>query len=1586
MYVNNDFATVDSNIPEDIPSSSSAMFRSVPGDRDTLWVSPNDWGYSQGTWLVTIEGLENPRSEISRYKLRWFTVAPEECKTPPPAIVTPNPDPRFDRWTLLEENIPVSFLGLYSDPPRMRFYKDGVSCSDFAITVKIREFFDYRQALLHLSMLPPVSTVHTNIGLNQFSAAAANYNTIVLRNICTPNNEAPFVVYAELANFTPNQVIFTVTAISEATTTFLMRPVASNPPDNLLRAVMGYPQLICGDEVSGYDKYQNMYIDTNLGNAVLNQIDPVSVTRPANYFYPIVSTDSTEQYNHFFPPNKFLLPTSFIRTLPWQLLGDSWINYAVNPRRLTYAFLMQRTDSETYHQFLHSDLDSCQIIFHALTNEAGEQAETATTIVEKVLPPCNATLLSAAKARISFLIDEMKKTADYDSLRMFHVQVQSVLMGDAYQSCKQQLESYFEESSVNYQFSGKNGAGVTPCLSKYESDEWKADPCCHVSSVVHDCCIPTPMIEESRPVVGAPIQENVADCLVSECASKTLATHANQAQLAADQDNGCTAQWEKIAQESVIAETYAFIHECRIELLGVDRENKGTQGVRCTTDTDCPGSTCDITRRRCAYTESDVVDCWVERMDDEIAALLYNHWLISDAVTPERMRTEILSRYNPQQCSGFNEIAARKHLYFSRASKGCTDACYDPALGIDNEPRCYNNDPAFCEVDSDCSTVASDFCLRVWYNPEAADTCGDEMRCNVAVNADGSETCPYQASDVDCETNCQAGTSSCIVCEGDFCTDTGVSESECASPLCFHDGIYEAGLTEAECAEYGSCSLPFYGDTTKDACESHSFCSGFEGLDQLNAFDTFAEGYGISANNTGVCFTPFFIDVIGGAVCDLNYQGYFPHTRFGCACLNQFSGSTANPPQTMPNPLQFLFPPNANCDASITEADCTANGWRWVDRKHFTMTGDQCQDNTDLVCAAVNAGTQEGYYEDPGYGLVEMDLAKCQQCGNTVRPITVNVPQQWIPASVVQGTWVQRTYEPALVLEEALDYNNFQIDVNSAIISAVSFAYATETVCSYESALNAMEALQCDCNSMRTDTNCYALGENTGEVALLITRVCPYIAKTLELGQGTLEVQSTTMEPANFCLRMEVFLVPASTYEQADGSGISSEIFLERPPNSFSVLQNEKGAVVGQIITSGIRVSFVKTTELADSMYLCINENDAIPQDDEFYPNYAFGHIAFGAKKVTYYSAAIPGPNNTVCADIFETGTYFGALSVGSPQDKERVSESSRAQGVVASVFYFIIFLLACWQVFRVWKQTQKLKERSSAANREGIKYFTLFIVIVYALERGIYFALPPEVYSGNTTGHQVLALLLFELPTLLFLIMYTSILYLWIEVIYKVKQMKRSVAVKQVFNIYVGVNIALVVIFFLFVIIFFTITEETALPCQQFEIKPPAENKAAVNLVYLVFIAAISVILALMYIIIGSYYLIGPLAAKKGSPKYAYFVRMTVIIIITFGLLFIIRSILIIFSASSGLAVPLIVFALLEIFPSLALLYYVVPPPQDNKLLSTLTKSRATMSTRSMAGSGRSMAGSTATGSMNSSKNSISTSVSGTMVDSASM
>jgi len=117
-------------------------------------------------------------------------------------------------------------------------------------------------------------------------------------------------------------------------------------------------------------------------------------------------------------------------------------------------------------------------------------------------------------------------------------------------------------------------------------------------------------------------------------------------------------------------------------------------------------------------------------------------------------------------------------------------------------------------------------------------------------------------------------------------------------------------------------------------------------------------------------------------------------------------------------------------------------------------------------------------------------------------------------------------------------------------------------------------------------------------------------------------------------------------------------------------------------------------------------------------------------------------------------------------------------------------------------------------------------------LARCAKFAIDPSAVAP----YPIISLLLFEIPTYLFFVMYMTVLYLWYlafilfdwelpqaihsfllrsEVIYKFRRLKR-LKVRSVMRGYVVLNLLMLLIFVVFFVLFFVIEEDPLPPCQQ--------------------------------------------------------------------------------------------------------------------------------------------------------------------------
>lgn len=282
---------------------------------------------------------------------------------------------------------------------------------------------------------------------------------------------------------------------------------------------------------------------------------------------------------------------------------------------------------------------------------------------------------------------------------------------------------------------------------------------------------------------------------------------------------------------------------------------------------------------------------------------------------------------------------------------------------------------------------------------------------------------------------------------------------------------------------------------------------------------------------------------------------------------------------------------------------------------------------------------------------------------------------------------------------------------------------------------------------------------------------------------------------------------------------------------------------------------------------------------------------------------------SSVCALVNEGGVFVAAAVAEDHSSRETYSGATKTMAYISAALYSLLCLCAFFQIYHIVRVHFIEKANAHDSGIAPARLFMACITVLYALARAIYFSLPP-------LKEPVASMVLFELPTVLFYVMYTSVFYLWSEMIYRVKNLLIGTRRTVVFYIYICLNVILGVIFVVFILVFFFTEGESArLPCQAFQLRPNASSRHMINVAYLVFIAILSVLFALAYLAIGSYLMRSPLVRSSKFRKRLF--RMTALITATFASMSIARSLLMLLSALIDIPVPIIVFSLLEVIPA---------------------------------------------------------------------
>jgi len=227
---------------------------------------------------------------------------------------------------------------------------------------------------------------------------------------------------------------------------------------------------------------------------------------------------------------------------------------------------------------------------------------------------------------------------------------------------------------------------------------------------------------------------------------------------------------------------------------------------------------------------------------------------------------------------------------------------------------------------------------------------------------------------------------------------------------------------------------------------------------------------------------------------------------------------------------------------------------------------------------------------------------------------------------------------------------------------------------------------------------------------------------------------------------------------------------------------------------------------------------------------------------------------------------------------------------------------------------------KQAGERKYGHKILFLTVILIFSIARAVYWFSPDLGIAGDY--------LTFELPTFLFCSMYSSILYLWSEVVILTRKLRTGkTEVKTVFNLYVLFNLLLVVVFLVYVLLF-NLWEDATLPCQ-INLSKASESKRIINTAYLITIGVITLGMALLFIVEGLmlFCYIFKLNKRRAKKKTCSSSFLTTIFVIIFTLCFLTKSILYLISASiNSFTFPLLLFVFFEIIPSGGLLLHLKP------------------------------------------------------------
>lgn len=469
--------------------------------------------------------------------------------------------------------------------------------------------------------------------------------------------------------------------------------------------------------------------------------------------------------------------------------------------------------------------------------------------------------------------------------------------------------------------------------------------------------------------------------------------------------------------------------------------------------------------------------------------------------------------------------------------------------------------------------------------------------------------------------------------------------------------------------------------------------------------------------------------------------------------------------------------------------------------------------------------------------------------------------------------WREAGYHSVRKLSNTIDYISFFNDVNSAIGEFISFEYKKKAIARSSALLEVLKTLDC---------NCYQIEEKS---QIDSNWVCSHNPVVL----SDIYFNATFNSNSNVCEQATASFVPSNYYKINNIARFSSQTFTESAPNVWSVLYRNSFLVEGQLVSDGVLLewNFTSTVEL------CITPS--LPEADMF-EYYAIISIPYTVV------------NEGLCVNITEPGTYFAAKL------RYTTIDSVIIQSTIASFIYLLLFLVALYQIVNVVMNNEII--------RKTMKLTSLLITALFLAMRGVYFILFP---IGVISSHPETSYIFFELPTFLFIVINSSIVYLWIEILHTVKN----------YGFVVGINKKLQPIFFLwimlllscfcaFIVTFYVVSNNSESECTFLTVN--TSDATIVSKAYIIFVAGILILHGVVMLLFGAFIYVFRMENKVEENLIMTIQKSWLVMSLSLSFS-ILKSILTIIAVFGAFTMPILVFTVLEQIPVAILLFYMRPP-----------------------------------------------------------
>lgn len=499
----------------------------------------------------------------------------------------------------------------------------------------------------------------------------------------------------------------------------------------------------------------------------------------------------------------------------------------------------------------------------------------------------------------------------------------------------------------------------------------------------------------------------------------------------------------------------------------------------------------------------------------------------------------------------------------------------------------------------------------------------------------------------------------------------------------------------------------------------------------------------------------------------------------------------------------------------------------------------------------------------------------------------------WVSGITKPLTWTLARYQSIRKIQPTVDYISLYNDINQAVSDIISLKYRQNAECRTSALLETLRVV--------AGNDTYSSGNILG-------------SEWACRGKETVISDILTVNNvSSFCSVVSVGIVQANLYQKDPSRRLSSQLFTNAAPNSWSVIY-DSFLIQGQIVTDGAQITW--SDLIAGSIILCLNIS--VTDHSQLFDTYGLGIV--NNYTITVLDISV---THNMCANITSPGVYIGVKY----RDTGAIYESLLIQSIIASILYFILLGGVMFQIVNI----VLIKP-----SRYRLKLVFGFVTALFLLMRGVYFIL---YITGIINENTVSSYVFFEFATYLFLIMNSAIIFIWFEIAYHTKNVHKSSTFSNgMFSIWLLWNLIILLSFIGFIIAYYVVPQAETYACSllYFQLSE-SDAVARVSRGYTVFVATVCFIMSVGFVVSGIIFIYQISSISKGSDALNNVTLKTWLTLSVFCICFTVKSILMLAGEFIGLIVPIIVFALLEQISTSVLMYYLRPPVANEvKLLIT--------------------------------------------------